>query len=571
MANFAPVVAFVYVPNTLYDEIINLGVSAPFLSMPLGLMYLSAALKQRTDAEVFLIDYTVAASKLRDDLVNGKRDLGEYRKGPSRFLIETASAAAKGRVPKVIAVTLCFSTSLPIALQIVEHLSRLWPDALVVFGGNHATNDVSYLLRHPDIDFVCRGEADWAFPEFINALAESDEPSVKGFYSKCDIAEGKPTSVNCDYPEDLDELPFPDWDLIDVDGYQNTNKKYTIDLWSREDTRCFSILTSRGCFFNCTFCASHTVHGRKLRLRSVENVLAEINEIYNRFGITLFIPQDDLFVGNKKHSLALLAGIKGLGIPNLEIQLPSALAINTLDEEIIEAMCEAGIKIFSTAVESGSSYTQRHLIKKRVNLDRARRLVKYANNRNLYTRVNWIIGFPHEKMEYIQETVDFIRTLGADWNNINLATPLLGSEMFEQFREMGVLDFDSRNWINTYLKRGFDTEDFKSEELNQILYRLNLEVNFLRNRQMRLGDWELALQVFTYVVNLHHFHIVAHYQILLCLEKLGRHKEARLRLEHIHHLVTTLDSSKEMLHKAGDMFPDMVERLRQLESKNGRS
>ena len=80
-------------------------------------------------------------------------------------------------------------------------------------------------------------------------------------------------------------------------------------------------------------------------------------------------------------------------IPNLEMQFPNSLAVNTLDEEVIDAMMEAGMTIFYLAIESGSPYTQVKIIKKHVNLDRARRLVEYANKRNLYTRCNFIIGF----------------------------------------------------------------------------------------------------------------------------------------------------------------------------------
>lgn len=78
---------------------------------------------------------------------------------------------------------------------------------------------------------------------------------------------------------------------------------------------------------------------------------------------------------------------------------------------------------------------------------------------------------------------------------------------------------------------------------------------------MRLGDWKLALEVFTDVINLHPYHVIAHYQSLLCLEKLGRREDARRRLEHIHHLVSTVKSSAEMLRKYGDLFPGMAERL----------
>ncbi|MBR9971341.1 B12-binding domain-containing radical SAM protein [Magnetospirillum sulfuroxidans] len=568
MPNKAPVIAFVHLPTVLYGQIFDLGADPPYLCMPLGIMYLSATLKQKSiAADIFTIDYAVAARDLRLDVIDDDRDLSAYRDGPELFINEVAAEAAAGRVPDVIAVSLMFSTSRLIAMQITEALKRKWPKAMVIFGGNHATNDVPYLLSHPDVDYVCRGEADWAFPQFINQLAETDRPVVQGFYGKADLAEGKGTCAICVYPEELDELPFPDWAIIEVESYQATKSKRKRDFVSEVGTRNVSIMTSRGCPFSCTFCASHSVHGRKMRFRSVDNVLAEMNEIYRRFGATLFVPEDDLFTANKKRTLALLEGIRGLDIPGLEMEFPNALSVNTLDEDVIDALCRSGMRLFSLAVESGSPHTQVQLIKKRVNLDRARRLVKYANDRDLYTRVNFIIGFPNEKMEHIQETIDFAKTLGADWSVIQVATPLLGSEMFDQFNAMGVLDFDSRNWENTYWDRGFDTEDFTASELVEVAYRANLEVNFLNNRQMRLGQWELAIGVFTDVADLHPFHVIAHYLILQCLEHLGRNVEAMERLAHIRHLVETVDSSADMLRKYGDLVPELVSRLGQVDAR----
>jgi radical SAM superfamily enzyme YgiQ (UPF0313 family) len=563
MSSERPVVAFINVPTVFYDQILDIGAPPPFLCMPLGLMYLSSALKRFSKAsEVFCIDYLVAADMLHEAAADAAQDLSAYKDGPDRFVVETALAAAGARVPDVIAVSLNMATMFPISLQIVEGLSRLWKDALVVYGGNYATNNVEYLLSHPVIDYVCRGEADLAFPEFINALSQTRWPSVKGFYSKKDIEDGKAVSDKCDHPEDLDELPFPDGNLIDVNAYQTAKAKRKTVFLTKKEAGNFSILTTRGCPCQCTFCASHTVHGRKVRCRSVKNVLAEMRQIYDRYGATVFVPEDDMFVVNKKRTLELLKGIKGLGIPDLEMQFFSGFSVNTLDEEIVDALCGAGMNIFRIAVESGSPYTQEHIIKKHVNLDLARRLVRYANSRNLYTRVNFIIGFPNEKRGHVQETINYIKTLDADWNAIFVATPILGSEMFEQFHAMGVFDFETRNWEKNFIQREFDAGDFTAEELVELAYQTNLEVNFIRNRQMRLGDWELALAVFNDVINLHSYHVIAHYQKLLCLERLGRHEEARSCLMHIHHIVTTLKSPAEMLRKYGDMVPDLIGRLR---------
>ena len=567
--NTKPVVAFVSVPSVNYDQIFDLGALPPFLSMPLGLMYLSSSVKKTKSASnVFHIDYLVAASKLHNEVEASNKDLiKKYKNKPNLFFIDTALAAANNLIPDVIGVSMNFTTQGPIAKLIIEELKKLWPNSKVVIGGNYATNNVPILLSHPDVDYICRGEAELSFPLFLNAISEKKNLNIKGFYSKKDVADKNAISANCDYSQNIDELPFPDWDLLDCDAYQLGKAKRKREFLTESDSKNFSIFTSRGCPYHCTFCASYTVHGRKMRFRSTENVVEEMKKIYQNFGATVFVPEDDLFTVNKSRTMHLLKGIKEAGIPNLEMQFPSALSVNTLDEEVIDSMCEAGMNIFYLAIESGSPYTQVNIIKKRVNLDRAKRLVKYANKRKLYTRCNFIIGFPNEKREHVQETIDYIKTLSADWYAIFVATPLVGTEMFEQFANQGVLDHSSRDWETNFQGRHFDTEHFKAEEILEIAYRTNLEVNFVENRQMRLGDWKLALEVFNDVLNLHPYHVIAHYMSMMCLENLGKHKEANDRLNKIKHLVQTVDTSSEMLKKYGDLVPNLLDLLGWKDSK----
>ena len=558
--NKKPSVAFVSVPSVAYDQIFDVGALPPFLSMPLGIMYLSSSLKKAKSAShIFHIDYLVEASKLHNKIEAGDKDLyKKYKNEPNRFFVDTALKTVGNVVPDVVGISMNFSTQAPLAKQIIEELKKLWPNTLIVIGGNYATNNVPVLLSHPDVNYVCRGEAELAFQQFLNCIFEKREPDVKGFYSKKDIKNKKTMTDNCDYAKNVDELPFPDWNIINHDAYQLGKAKRKREFLTESDSKNFSIFTSRGCPYHCTFCASYTVHGRKMRFRSTENVVAEMKEIYKRFGATAFVPEDDLFTVNKSRTMKLLKGIKEANIPNLEMQFPSALSVNTLDEEVINAMCEAGMKIFYLAIESGSKHTQTNIIKKRVNLERARRLVKYANDRKLYTRCNFIIGFPNERREHVQETIDYIKTLGADWYAIFVALPLVGTEMFEQFANMGVLDHSSRDWETNYQGRHFDTEDFKAEEILEIAYRTNIEMNFVKNRQMLLGEWELALEIFNDVLNLHTYHVFAQYNCMVCLRNLNRLEEANDRLKKIKHLVKNVDTSAQMIRKYGHMFPDLM-------------
>jgi len=558
-----PAVAFISVPSVSYGEIFDMGAMPPVLSMPLGIMYLSSSLKRSgSSSDIFHVDYIVEASKLHAAVEdNDEEFVKKYKNKIERFILDPAIRESGKIIPDVIGVSMNFTTQAPMAKQIIEQLKKLWPDAKVVIGGNYATNNVPILLSHPQVDYVCRGEAEIAFPIFLDQIGENKEVKLKGFYSKKDIEQKKSLSLNCDYSQNIDELPFPDWDVIDHRAYQSGRAKHKREFLTADDSKNFSIFTSRGCPYHCTFCASYTVHGRKMRYRSTKNVVDEMKEIYERFGATVFVPQDDLFTVNKKRTMELLKGIKDLNIPNLEMQFPNSLAVNTLDEEVIDAMMEAGMTIFYLAIESGSPYTQVKIIKKHVNLDRARRLVEYANKRNLYTRCNFIIGFPNEKREHIQETIDYIKNLSSDWFSIFLATPLVGTEMFEQFMNQGVLDHSSRDWETNFQGRNFDTSDLTAGQLMEIVYRTNLEANFIGNRQMKIGNWALALEVFNDVLKLHPYHVIAHYMCMLCFDKLGKFEASKERFKKIVNLVQTVKVSADMLRKYGGLVPELIKML----------
>ena len=120
----------------------------------------------------------------------------------------------------------------------------------------------------------------------------------------------------------------------------------------------------------------------------------------------------------------------------------------SLNDEVVAAAAASGCIGLNIGIESGNASILRAIKKPgtpRIFLRAAEILRKYPQ---INTRALLIIGFPNEKMEHIQETIDFSKSLGSDWNCFQIATPLVGSEMFDQFSEMGVLDFKSRNWEN---------------------------------------------------------------------------------------------------------------------------
>ncbi len=138
-----------------------------------------------------------------------------------------------------------------------------------------------------------------------------------------------------------------------------------------------------------------------MRYKSIENVVAEFRLLYERYGVTLFMPEDDLFTANKKRTLALLEAIRALGIPGFRMQFPVALAVNTLTHEVIDSLIKSGLDVASLAIESGSADTQHRIIKKDVNLDKAREWCAICAPRTSRSgpHSSWVFRVKHAMMD----------------------------------------------------------------------------------------------------------------------------------------------------------------------------
>lgn len=517
------------------------------LIIPLGILYLSSNIKSRVDnVEIEIIDYA------QELAINSEKytSIDEMIRLPAQELAKTFT-------PDIIGYSMMFSTCHPVFNIAVTELKNIWPDSVAIAGGNHATNAADVVMQHPDVEFVARGECELAFPEFIQNFGDYPNIDVQGIYSREHIMRGDLTTLAA-YAQDLDDLEFPDWELLDMETYVNTRtgraRKRTDDDAERRE---ISIMTNRGCPFSCTFCAAHTTMGRTMRFRSVENVIAEMRELNERYGINLYTPEDDLFTANRKKVIPLLQAIKEFGadIPNFEIQFPNALSVNTLFDDVMDALMEAGMRVTNVAIESGSKYVQRNIIKKNCNLDRALEVIKYFRDHGCIARCYFIGGFPGETKEMMNETVEFAKKLRCDWGVFNVAAPVRGTEMYRQFVDAGYIKDDMEVWSSAFfLERIFDTPEIGAEELKDFLYRANLDVNFLHNPNYLDGDWEKSLRIFSEIVSGHKFHIFGWYIMMKCYEALGRTEEAEETLRHIHELVATDERSTKMYRKYGYML-----------------
>jgi anaerobic magnesium-protoporphyrin IX monomethyl ester cyclase len=281
-------------------------------------------------------------------------------------------------------------------LQRISSLVRAHSDATILAGGPIVHAYKCQLFEEvPELELAVKGEGEKVFVDFLSG---APVPSIAGllYRTKDGVVE------NEDQLEvaDINSLPFPAYDLIDLDQYQRQLS------YAYNHRRQGILLTSRGCVYHCTFCFTHW---KGIRLRSASNIFEEIKELHVKFGIEDFYVVDDIFNVDLKRSLELFDLIVAAGI-KLRLYFVNGLRADITSEEFVDRALEAGTIWFTYAVESGTDEIQR-LVKKRLDLEKARRIIAYTQRQNAVVNISTMYGFPTETRELAQRTLDWLSEL----------------------------------------------------------------------------------------------------------------------------------------------------------------
>jgi radical SAM superfamily enzyme YgiQ (UPF0313 family) len=231
--------------------------------------------------------------------------------------------------------------------------------------------------------------------------------------------------------EPLDKLPFPDWDLLNV-------------KWNKYNRA--PILTSRGCPYKCSFCASSQLWG-KARLHSTEYVVNCVKELVNRYNIREILIYDDFFGISKKRIAKLAELIKRDSKLN-KIRFECLLRADTFNEFIATKLKEMGVFRISFGIESGSQRTLDYLKNKTLKLSQAVRAIKISKSMGFECVASFIIGSPYETVEEIEKTLDFIEKLNLDSVQILIASPFPGTKLWEDGKKINKIYDDE--WSDEY-------------------------------------------------------------------------------------------------------------------------
>lgn len=419
---------------------------------PLGLAYIAAVL-ERAGHEVAILDCVVAAFQRLRRLPNGRLRHGLDGEGIVKEV--------RGFKPCLVGVSSLFSAQSQAAHHVCRLVKETDPAIVTVMGGAHPSAVPSEVLGDPHVDYVIRGEGEFAMLRLADALQEGrripDDPSGLAFREGDTIRVCPPGRALVD----LDALPLPARRLLPMQHYFRYRAPHGTVVRRHP---CTNMITSRGCPARCCFCSIHTVWGRRFRWHSARRVVREIDVLVNDYGVREIQFEDDNLTLNKPRMREICRRIIERRF-DLLWTTPNGVATWSLDEELLALMRHAGCYHVAIAVESGSQETLDRLIRKPLDLRKVPPLVRAARGLGMGVSAFFVVGFPGETRADIEKTFGYAMNLGADHVHFFTATPYPGTDLFRQCVEMGLLKTPVDY---TQLRVGrpmFNTAEWSADEL----------------------------------------------------------------------------------------------------------
>lgn len=460
-------------PQTFYP-----GSEQPAGNLPIGLMYIAAVL-QKADYKVEILDAFMAATfqKNRETINVG-------------MPFEQIKQEINARKPDIVGISGPFTCQIENSIKISNLTKEADPSILTVMGGPHVTLvPKEFLEEAKNVDIAVTSEGEYSMLDVAQAF--EGKKQLKEILGIAYRQNGK-VMVNPSRPliENLDELPYPAYDLVDMEQYLNPKK---IGYRSFRD-KAISMITSRGCPFNCCFCAVHLHMGRGFRAHSAEYVLKHIEYVVDRFDVKNIFFEDDNLTLDLARFEAICDGLISNKV-KIGWETPNGVRADCLNLNLLKKMKKSGCQSVFFGVESGDQQILDNVICKSLDLNRVVEVAKICKDIGLKTGAFYIIGFPGEKKENMQRTVDFALRLKRDFNvgmHLFMATPSYGTRLYEECKAKGYIQ-ENLTW-NAFAEarqpKGMPlitTDDFTPAEVKEIAAKALAEykklslINHLKN------------------------------------------------------------------------------------------
>ena len=357
------------------------------------------------------------------------------------------------RNPDIVSIS-ALTPTIGVALDSADKIKQVKPDTIVVMGGYHPTFEYESVLEEKSVDIVIRGEGEYTFLELVQTLENNgDLKNVNGLAFHDEHDHSMVLTPDRPIIQNLDELPFPAFHLFPMEKYKILNIS----------TNVATIITTRGCPMQCSFCSSAALHGNKLRRRSYQNVCDEIELRLTEENIDTIAFMDDTFTLNKRFVKDLCMEIKRR---NLKFWWGCTSRVDTLDEELLEMMKEAGCITIFMGVESADQHTLEKL-NKNITLDKTQRAFDLCRKVGIRSIASCVIGMPEDTRESIKRTIKFVKKLNPNYALYSLATPYPGTRFYNETFKKDLITV--KDWTKyTLIDPVLETTECSIDELRSI-------------------------------------------------------------------------------------------------------
>lgn len=455
-------------PPTLHVK----GSDNPRAYFPLGVLSIAGMLKQeRYDVEIY--DAKVSG------VICKKNNIIHF--GDNWDAIEKKIRDCN---PDVVGISSLFSSQWTNVLKVAQIVKKIDKVIITIVGGAHASVKPDDFLQDGSVDFVVMGEGEYSIIELLKHISEKTS-GLKGIKGIAFRDNGQIIiNEKREFIRDLDKLPFPAYDLVNVERYICLQQKgfRSRPLGTKE--RAVSLFTSRGCPYNCVFCSIHLSMGKRFRAHSSRYVLVLIEMLIKKYRFNFVHFEDDNFTFDKTRLNEILDGVLQ---KKLEFKwgTPNGVRADTLNDiGLLSKMQEAGCDYLNIGIESGDQEVLNTIIDKNLDLRVVVNIVQKCHKLNLKLAAFFVVGFPEESLKNIRNTLKFALMLQRKYNVfpfISYATPLIGTRLYDISLKGGYLNkkIDFMALLLATHHQGeslIKSKDFTPESLKKIINHVHIFV-----------------------------------------------------------------------------------------------
>jgi radical SAM superfamily enzyme YgiQ (UPF0313 family) len=483
---------------------------------PLGLLYLSSVLKKYlSDIEVEIFDLHFESSK-------------KAQAGGHVCWEEMCDEKVTQFVPDLVGISTMFGASYEAAKLIATHIKSN-NNIVLVAGGVHVTamatdsySDLGFC------DFVCLHESEFHFLELVNYL-NGRTNKIHGVVpvNKQLLRDQDDVLSELNVIEELDTLPYPDYDAIDISQYYKIGTLAATQTITY-DTPFATILTARGCRAHCKFCSVRSFSGGSVRAHSPKRVLEEVDILYNKYGIRHIDIQDDDLTFDKNRMIEIANGLIKRSY-HLTWSDANGIRLGTLDDELLDKMAASGCTFVALGIESGDPSILKQMRKPLTLKILEKKGPLLGRHPEIYYRAGFMTGFPEETYEECQRTFEIARKYPWDWCQFSICQPLPNTELYNDLLENKSGDTEKSTGFTTDYKYatsgGIGNDNDGQLGIFNLTYNYNLILNFKLNKNLAGRNIDRSVRDFERIVNMVNNHAFAWNCLSIGYEKLGLTKK----------------------------------------------